>query len=179
MRTDILIIGSGIAGLSFALNAAKYGKITVLTKKNAAESNTNYAQGGIAAAIGDDDSPELHLQDTLKVGCGLCDPEAVKILVENGPEVIKQLLSLGVNFDREESGRLKLSREAGHSRNRIVHVGDTTGREIERVLLSHAKRMRKKISVHEGCIAIDLIVRDRCCHGVQALDVASKRIFNV
>ncbi len=179
MRTDFLIIGSGIAGLSFALKAAKYGRITVLTKKSAAESNTNYAQGGIAAAIGDDDSPDLHLQDTLKVGCGLCDPEAVKILVENGPEVIKQLLSLGVNFDREESGRLKLSREAGHSRNRIVHVGDTTGREIERVLLSHAKRMRKKISVHEGCIAIDLIVRDRCCHGVQALDVASKRIFNV
>jgi L-aspartate oxidase len=179
VKTDFLVIGTGIAGLSFALKAAKYGKITVLTKKSASDSNTNYAQGGIAAAIGEDDSPYLHFQDTVKTGCGLCDESAVKILVENGRSVIRELLSLGVMFDRDEDGKLLLSREAGHSRNRIVHVADVTGREIEKVLLSHVKRIRKAIDIHENCLGVDLIVRDGRCYGAQALDVKRRHMFNV
>ncbi len=178
MKTDFLVIGSGIAGLSFALKAAKYGRITVLTKKSTPESNTNYAQGGIAAAVGEDDSPLLHFQDTIKVGCGLCDEEVVKILVESGPAVIGELISLGVVFDQDEHGRLLLSREAGHSRNRIVHVGDATGREIEKVLISHVKKNRT-IDILEGCIALDLIVKDRRCYGAQALNVKKEQVFPI
>ncbi|MEM4245850.1 MAG: FAD-dependent oxidoreductase [Candidatus Bathyarchaeia archaeon] len=166
MKTDFLVVGSGIAGLSFALKAAKHGRITVLTKKTAPESNTNYAQGGIAAAIGEDDSPALHFQDTVKVGCGLCDEKAVDILTKNAPLVIEELQALGVDFDKDSQGRLLLSREAGHSRNRIVHIGDSTGREIEKVLLRQVRKVKRRVSLREGCIAVDLIMRGERCWGV-------------
>ncbi|MEM2902170.1 MAG: L-aspartate oxidase [Candidatus Bathyarchaeia archaeon] len=179
MKTDFLVIGSGIAGLSFALKASKHGRIMVLTKKSAPESNTNYAQGGIAAAIGEDDSPRLHFQDTVRVGCGLCDEAAVEILVENAPMVIEELQSLGVEFDKDKQGRLLLSREAGHSRNRTVYIGDATGRGIEKALLHQVRRIGKDISLLEGCIAIDLIVEDGRCWGARALDVDGKRVFEI
>ncbi len=178
MKTDILIIGSGIAGLCFAFKAMDYGKIIVLTKKSAAESNTNYAQGGIAAAIGEDDSPQLHFQDTVRTGCGLCDENAVKTLVENGPDVVRELVSLGVKIDQDDKGGLSLSREAGHSRNRIVHVGDRTGRAIERALVAKVRR-GKSIEIYEDCLTIDLIVDNRRCYGAKVLDVMTRKIFNI
>lgn len=178
MKTDILVIGSGIAGLCFAFKAMHYGKITVLTKKSAAESNTNYAQGGIAAAIGVDDSPQLHFQDTVRTGCDLCDENAVRILVESGSNVVRELVSLGVKFDQDEIGELSLSREAGHSRNRIVHVGDRTGRTLEKVLVTNVRR-GKSIEIYEDCLTIDLIVNNRSCYGAKVLDVKNQKIFNI
>src|SRR3989344_1456995 len=118
MKTDIIVIGSGIAGLSFALKAGKYASIILVTKDNISESNTNYAQGGLAAVFRDDDSPELHLKDTIRAGDGLCNEDAVKVLVENAPKEIRWLESQGVKFDKDNS-HLALSKEAVHSKARI------------------------------------------------------------
>ena len=167
MKTDFIVIGSGIAGLNFALEASKYGKVTILTKKDMMESNTNYAQGGIAAVLDKQDTYESHVQDTLKAGCYHNDVKAVEFLVKEGPKMIKKLLELGTPFE-QKSGVLKLTREGGHSCRRVAYSGDATGHVIEKTLVEKV-RANKNISVLEETIATELIVKDKKCYGVQYL----------
>jgi L-aspartate oxidase len=165
LEADLLVIGSGIAGLSVALHAAQFARVLVATKVDALESNTNYAQGGIAAALGEDDSFALHERDTLLCGAGLCDPEAVHVLVEEGPSEVMRLVAMGVRFSKiPRAGRLELGREGGHSRRRIVHAKDRTGHAIERVLLEQA-RSHPKIQILENRVAIDLILESKHIRG--------------
>src|SRR5437660_598965 len=131
---DFVIVGGGVAGLRAAIGLATAGRVLVLTKAEPAESNTGYAQGGIAAAIGDDDSPALHAADTIRAGDGLCDEEAVRVCVEDGPRYVRELVDWGTAFDRDAGGRIALGREAAHSVRRVLHAGDATGREIGRIL---------------------------------------------
>ena len=179
---DFLVIGSGIAGLTFALQTAKVGRTLILTKKDRAESNSNYAQGGIAGVMSEKDNVELHKQDTLTAGAGLCHDAAVDILVNEGPDRIKDLISLGAQFNMEvdESGRqtLSLGREGGHSRNRIVHAVDRTGWECEKTLLSAAKEL-SNLTVLEHYFVLDLAIiaenPSPCC-GVYALNAATREV---
>lgn len=152
---DFLVLGSGIAGLVYALKVAGAGRVLVVTKKKSAETNTNLAQGGIAAVMGDDDSPEIHLQDTLKCGEGLTDESIARMVVERGPALIEELLQWGVRFSREGNG-LALGREGGHSRRRIVHAKDATGREVERGLLE-ALKDHPNVAMLEDHHAVDLV----------------------
>ena len=157
-RTGILVVGSGAAGLFFALKAAEFADVTVLTKKNAQQSNTAYAQGGIASVMDRvRDSFDLHISDTVEAGKGLCDREAVEIMVREGPDRIEELIELGVRFSRDEtSGSLELGREGGHTRPRIVHYRDLTGEELERTLLA-ACRDAGRITIEENRMAVDLV----------------------
>ena len=163
-ESDFLIIGSGIAGLSFALKVAQQGTVALVTKKEAMESNTNLAQGGIAAVFGGLDSFDLHIEDTLKAGDGLCNRDVVEMVVQEGPDRIRELVELGVHFNIE-SDRIEkqgppvfdLGREGGHSRNRILHAKDMTGAEVERVLVEMIKK-NDRISLFEDHIAVDLII---------------------
>ena len=155
--TDILVIGSGIAGLTFALKLAHRAKVLLMTKKERADSSTNYARGGIASVQGRDDRFDLHVQDTLVAGAGLCHPRAVEALVREGPTRVRELMDWGTRFDRQEGGELSLGREGGHSRRRIAHAGDHTGREIEGALLA-AVAAQPNIEVFEDHLAIDLMV---------------------
>lgn len=168
--SDYVILGSGIAGFFSALLAGRLGaSVTVLTKQTILDSNTDKAQGGIAAAMDTEDSPELHYQDTLRAGAGLCDRGAVRILVNEGPRRVLQLMDLGARFD-VEGGRLALTREGAHSCRRILHAcGDATGAEIQRVLNQQALA-EKNIEVLERHFAVDLLVRDNVCYGVLAYD---------
>jgi len=169
-RFDFLVLGSGIAGLTFALKVAPHGRVAIITKKNRAESNTNYAQGGIAAVTSKEDSFELHVRDTLQAGAGLCKEEVVRTIVQEGPERIAELIELGMKFsEREGPGpngarELDLGREGGHSKRRILHAKDVTGREIERALLS-AIAQRPNIEIFENHIAIDLITTQKLEQG--------------
>ena len=174
MKTDFLVVGSGIAGLNFALKAAKYGKVTIVTKKQIMESNTNRAQGGIAAVTRKDDSAQLHIEDTLKVGSGLSNKRMVKILAEKGPEAIRNLLSFGVAFDKEKDG-LHLTTEGGHSIPRVLHSGDSTGKEIEQAM-TESVRENPDIEVFEDCFAIDLILENSRCVGAKILDIKKRKI---
>jgi len=199
IKTDFLVIGSGIAGLSFALKAAEFGSVALVTKKEIMESNTALAQGGIASVFDNLDSFDLHIQDTLDSGDGLCNKDVVEMVVKDGPARIRSLIELGVNFNlkenedknHEESGDyvdLDLGREGGHSKNRIVHAQDMTGREVERVLATHAGN-HKQIRLFENHIAIDLITcstrikrglittthEDYCC-GAYVLDAKTKEV---
>ena len=135
LKYDFLVIGSGVAGLWYALGVAEYGSVAIITKKERAESNTNYAQGGIAGVMDAHDSYQSHIDDTLVAGAGLCDREVVEIVVTEGPERIRELIELGASFTRRD-GHLHLGREGGHSAHRIVHAADATGREVERALLA-------------------------------------------
>jgi len=135
IRTEVLVVGSGIAGLSFSLKACRYADVLLVTKKQRLESNTNYAQGGVAAVFAPNDSHGLHVADTLVAGAGLCHQRAVEELAREGPERVKELMDWGVRFSRE-NGRVSLGREAGHSARRILHAADLTGQEIERALLA-------------------------------------------
>jgi len=147
-ETDFVVIGAGVAGLRAAIELASAGRVLVLAKKEVTDSNTQYAQGGIAAALSDEDEVSLHLQDTLIAGDGLCNPDAVKTLVEEGPERIEELIAWGTQFDRSGT-KLVFGREGAHSRNRILHAqGDSTGREILRALYAKAQTL-KHISVRE------------------------------
>ena len=160
-RSDFLVLGSGIAGLLFALRASERGTVTVVSKKGAAETNTMWAQGGVAAVQGEDDSLDLHVNDTLAVGHGLARPETIRTVVEQAPGLIACLESLGVRFSRNEAGDgLDLGREGGHSRRRIVHAGDSTGRSIQELLLERAAA-NPKIRILENHCAVDLIERSR------------------
>lgn len=156
METDVLVLGSGIAGLWVALEAARAARVVVVTKKERVESSTNYAQGGIAAVFGADDSFELHRRDTLAAGAGLCHPDAVDVLVREGPERVLELLRLGARFTRSGDA-LSLGREGGHSRRRVVRADDLTGAEVERALLA-AVEGTPAIQLLENHAALDLLV---------------------
>jgi L-aspartate oxidase len=185
---DYLVLGSGIAGLSFALKVAPRGRVAIITKKNKAESNTNYAQGGIAAVTSKEDSFEMHVRDTLQAGAGLCKESVVRKIVEEGPARIQELIELGMKFSEREipatqgSRELDLGKEGGHSKRRILHAKDVTGREIERALLA-AIAERPNIEIFENHVAIDLItsqklgyVGENRCLGVYVLDKTSGRV---
>jgi len=163
IKTDFLIIGSGVAGLTFALKVADHGSVAIVTKKGVMDTNTAQAQGGIASVFGKLDSFDLHIRDTLVAGDGLCNREVVEIVVRNGPERIHELIDMGVRFNLAESQRgkgeelnLDLGREGGHSEKRIIHAEDMTGKELERVLVEHVKR-HPNIKLYENHVAIDLI----------------------
>ncbi|MFN8669823.1 MAG: L-aspartate oxidase [Gemmatimonadaceae bacterium] len=168
LRTRYLVIGSGVAGLHTAWRAAASGDVLVLTKRTLHDSATSYAQGGIAAALGAGDSPELHRQDTLAAGAALCDREAVEVLVEEGPARVRELQLAGAAFDLGSDGKLKLGREAAHSRRRIVHAhGDRTGAEVARTLIARVQAT-KSASVLEHARVLELIVENGRCAGVRA-----------
>ncbi len=189
-----MVIGSGVAGLTFALKVADHGTVAIVTKKEVMDANTSQAQGGIASVFGKLDSFDLHIRDTLMSGDGLCNREVVEMVVKNGPERIRELIEMGVRFNMSEKGEnsddidLDLGREGGHSQKRIVHAEDMTGRELERVLVDHVKR-HKNITLYEHHIAIDLITfstrmkrghittthEDFCC-GAYVLDREANQI---
>src|SRR3954451_6447822 len=157
---DVVVIGSGIAGLTAALRARELGSVLVVTKDVVASGSTQWAQGGIAAALGPGDSPEDHLQDTLVAGAGLCDPAAVRALVTEGPEAVRELIELGTRFDTQAGGDLSLTREGGHHRNRIAHAGgDATGAEIERALVAAVTRA-PDIRIIEHALVLDLLLSE-------------------
>src|SRR6266542_3014598 len=164
-ETDFLVIGAGVAGLRAAIELAPAGRVLVLVKREVADSNTQLAQGGIAAALSDEDEISLHLQDTLNAGDGLCNPEAARVLVEDAPERIEELISWGTQFDRDGT-KLTFGREGAHSRNRILHAhGDSTGREILRALYAKAKTLNQ-ISVREFEFSTDLRMKERLVSGI-------------
>ncbi|MBK9332108.1 MAG: L-aspartate oxidase [Ignavibacteria bacterium] len=186
MTADFLIIGSGIAGLSLALKLSKLGTVIIITKKQKTESNTNYAQGGIAAVMGEDDNFEMHINDTLECGAGLCNTEAVRKIVEEGPGMIRELIEIGAKFSKEK-GALLLGKEGGHSMNRIIHAKDLTGKEIERALLNKISK-NNKIRLFEYYFAIDLLTeknlkkklsKDLRCYGIYAFNVKSGKVDKI
>jgi L-aspartate oxidase len=166
---DFLVIGSGIAGLRAAISLADAGRVVMLTKADPRESNTGYAQGGIAAAIGSDDSPELHARDTLAAGDGLCVPEAVDVLVGEGPRYVRELMEWGATFDADQSGSPALGREAAHSVRRVLHVRDATGRSIGQVLWQMVST-HPRVQVFGDALALSLSMRDGQCVGATFLD---------
>jgi len=156
-RADIVVVGSGIAGLTTALKARRAGRVLLVTKTELDAGSTRWAQGGIAAALGPGDSPEQHLTDTLVAGAGLCDEEAVRVLVTEGPALVRELVELGTNFDLDHAGDLALTREGGHLRHRIAHAGgDATGAEIERALIE-AVKATEGIEIIEHALVLDLL----------------------
>lgn len=187
VESDFLVVGSGIAGLLAAIKLAECGSVSVVTKKCGDESNTNYAQGGIAVALGSADSVDLHVADTLAAGAGLCHPDAVGFVVRSGRERLEELVAIGVGFTTEEApdGRvLALGREGGHSASRIVHAMDYTGRAIETALVERA-RAAPAIAFYENHIAVDLILESRRrargestdrCWGVYVMDPRTKAV---
>jgi L-aspartate oxidase len=187
-KTDFLLIGSGIAGLSIAVQLANYGSVIIITKKKDKESNTNYAQGGIASVIAKTDSFDSHVRDTVTTGAGLCHKEAVKHMVSKGPRAIKQLIEVGVHFSHDNVGNLELGLEGGHSKNRIVHAKDYTGQEIEQALLRRVKN-NPNIQMLENHIAIDLITEHQThnrdfskgihCLGAYILDIKNNRVKTI
>lgn len=187
MRTDFLVIGSGAAGLSFALKAAEHGHVTIVTKGEMVECNTNYAQGGICSVTYEPDTFEKHIKDTMVCGAGICDEAAVNLVVRRAPELIADLIAWGTRFDRTPDGRFELNREGGHSEHRILHHKDLTGAEIERALIESV-RNHPNITVLEHHFAIDLLTqhhlgefvtrhtRGLACFGAYVLDMDSGRI---
>ncbi|MDX2434851.1 MAG: L-aspartate oxidase, partial [Desulfobacterales bacterium] len=189
--TDFLIIGTGISGLSFALKAAKIGKVTIVTKKAKVDTATNLAQGGIAAVLSEEDSFDLHIMDTLRSGAGLCKEEVVRMVVENGPDRVQELLDIGVHFKTRthDTPLLDLGREGGHSARRIAHALDLTGREIETALLQKVAET-PNIRLLENHLAVDLLIGskagvkpsenrfDDLCLGAYVLDRESGKIDN-
>src|SRR5215216_4426918 len=165
---DIIVIGAGVAGLAFTLSLPPELRVALLTKGVLGESNTRYAQGGLSAAVGADDSPALHAADTLTAGAGLSDPEAVARLVEGAPDAVRWLIALGARFDAGPDGEMLLGREAAHSRRRVLHAGgDATGAEIERSLVARVREDRN-VDLYPGAFVVDLVVADGRCRGVLA-----------
>jgi L-aspartate oxidase len=169
LRGDFIIIGSGIAGLRAAVELAPAGDIVIITKADPSESNTEYAQGGIAAAIGPDDSPALHAADTMSAGDGLCDDRAVRVLVEEGPRYTRELLQWGAAFDRDGQGQPALASEGAHSVRRVLHASDSTGREIGRVLWERTSS-QTRVRVLKNTLAVAAIVEDGGCIGIRFVD---------
>ena len=168
LEADFVVVGGGIAGLRALAELTGAGRIVLLTKAGPAESNTGYAQGGIAAALGPDDSPDLHAADTLSAGAGLCDPEAVSVLVHEGPRYVRELIAWGARFDTGADGEPALAREGAHSVRRVLHARDATGREIARTLWAHTGSDPGVTLLHDA-LAVGLIVRDGVCAGVRFL----------
>ncbi len=176
--TDFIIVGSGISGLRATIAAEPFGEVTVLTKSRADESNTEYAQGGIAVAMNDEDEIGLHRKDTILAGDGLCDEASVQVLVEEGPQRIQELIDWGTEFDRVGT-KLAFTREAAHSRRRILHAGgDSTGREINRALIQKAHSL-EKIRLLPHAFAVDLVMQDGKCIGVRYLDSAAGTVREI
>lgn len=187
-RTDFLVIGSGIAGLTFALKAAKYGKVTVVTKANLDDTNTRYAQGGIAAVFSEPDNFEKHISDTLIAGGGICNEEVVRMVVQEAPARIKDLIDLGVSFDKKEDGTFDLAKEGGHTEHRILHHKDKTGENIQKTLM---KRVRNEanIEILEHHFAIELLTQhhlgeevkrnypDIKCYGAYVADLINQKVI--
>jgi len=180
---DFIIVGGGVAGLRAAIGLAPAGRVLVLTKAEPAESNTGYAQGGIAAAIGDDDSPALHAADTIRAGDGLCNEDAVRVCVEEGPRYVHELMDWGAQFERGADGRPALGREAAHSVRRVLHAGDATGREIGRVLWERVRAL-DTVELVDHALVTRLLVEDpegrrtsasRRASGVSYFDAAGTR----
>ena len=165
-RFDFLVLGGGVAGLSFALQAARHGTVAVLTKRERGEGNTAYAQGGIAGVLAPTDTFDAHIEDTLVAGAGLCHRDAVEVTVREGPARLKELVALGAEFDRRLGGEFDLTREGGHSARRVVHAGDITGREVQRALLAACDE-QPNITFFQNTAAIDLIL-DRRAHASSA-----------
>lgn len=190
IRTDYLVIGSGLAGLFFSLKAARNHKVLLITKAYKQDSNTWYAQGGIAGVFGDDDSIENHVHDTLIAGDGLCDEKIVRIVAGEGPERIQELMQLGVRFDRSPDGELELGMEGGHSHHRILHNKDATGQEISRALLMAAGN-HPNITIVEHLFAVDLLTQHHLgvyvnrghpnitCFGVYALNTETHKVHKI
>ncbi len=190
IRTEYLIIGSGVAGLSIALKMAQHHKVLVLTKTERGETNTAYAQGGVASVTDELDTFEKHVADTLDAGDGLCDEDVVRMVVENGPDRIQELLDYGANFDREDNGELMLGKEGGHSEHRILHAKDATGWEIQRVLLEQASK-NSNIEILEHFFVLDLLTQHHLgryinrgtpninCYGVYALNLESRKVIRI
>ncbi|MFN8206889.1 MAG: L-aspartate oxidase [Bacteroidales bacterium] len=186
-KVDFLVIGSGLAGLSFALKVADKGKVCIITKSTLDETNTRYAQGGIAAVTYEPDSIDDHIRDTLICGDGLCDESIVRMVVKEGPAQVSELIRWGARFDKEPSGKFDLAKEGGHSAHRILHHKDTTGEEIQRALSAQA-RLHPNIEILEHHFAIDLITQhhlgklvkryhtDIQCFGAYALDIKTREI---
>jgi L-aspartate oxidase len=169
LSPDFVVIGSGIAGLRAAIELAPVGRVLILTKAEPTESNTGHAQGGIAVALGEDDSPNLHAADTIKAGDGLCDEAAVRVLVEQGPPYVQELIDWGTKFDREADGSLSRGREAAHSVRRVLHAGDATGREIARVLWTRVSHLKSVETANHALVTELLVEQDRCV-GVRFYD---------
>ncbi|AFD08849.1 L-aspartate oxidase [Solitalea canadensis] len=189
-RVDFLVIGSGIAGLSFALKAAKHGTVCIVTKANEDESNTKYAQGGVAVVVDKSDSFEKHIQDTLIAGDGLCDKSIVEIVVKEGPDRINEIIEYGTNFDKDRSGHYDLAKEGGHSEHRVLHYKDITGFEIERSLLEQIHK-HPNIEILTHYFAVDLITQhhlgvavdkkstDITCYGIYALNTENNKVEKI
>jgi L-aspartate oxidase len=190
IKTDFLVVGSGIAGLSYALTVADHGKVLILSKGNAEETNTRYAQGGIAAVMYSPDSYEKHIHDTLIAGAGLCDEKIVRITISESTERIKELVEWGTHFDKDKQGRFDLAKEGGHSEYRVLHSKDKTGQEIQNALLT-AVRKHKNIEIIEHFFAVDLITQhhlgveinkktpDVNCYGVYVLNTLTGEIDTI
>ncbi len=186
VKSDFLVLGSGIAGLNFALNVADHGKVHIVTKSEPQESNTRYAQGGIAGVWSENDDEELHYKDTLIAGAGLCHPDAVKVLVEEGPDRLRDLIEQGCEFDKNADGTYSLAKEGGHSRHRILHKADLTGAEIERALLAKVKA-HPNITIFDHHMGVDLITEHHVlgnlqadfniCFGAYVLDIQARRVI--
>ena len=187
-ETDYLIIGAGVAGLSLALKLSRLGRVMLIAKSDLIDSNSWYAQGGIASVLGEEDTFEEHIQDTLVAGAGLCHEEIVSLVVREGPDAIQELIDLGVQFDKEKDGdeQFHLTREGGHSRRRVIHAKDLTGKEVISSLL-HAVRSAEAITILENHIAIDLLTTDKyqpdfsrnSCLGAFALDKITGAIHQI
>lgn len=186
-ESDFLIIGSGVAGLLAAIRLAASGTVNIVTKKRSGDSNTNYAQGGIAVALDPSDSPHLHIGDTLRAGCGLCHPDVVEFVVKGGRARLEELVAMGVSFTAEaaDGHRFALGKEGGHSAKRIVHAMDYTGREIETVLLERAKT-EPGITFFENHVGVDLILESKRgggplkpdrCWGAYVMDSIARKIL--
>ncbi|WP_134089011.1 L-aspartate oxidase [Olivibacter sp. XZL3] len=190
VNVDFLVVGSGIAGLSFALKAAKYGKVLIVTKSNEDESNTKYAQGGVAVVVDKSDSFEKHIADTLVAGDGLCDRTVVENVVKEGPDRIKEIIQYGTHFDEVTKGNYDLAREGGHSEHRILHYKDVTGFEIERALLEQVHQS-ENITILTHYFAVDLITQhhlglfvnktsdDITCYGIYALNTLTNVVEKI
>jgi L-aspartate oxidase len=189
-RTDFLVLGSGIAGLTFALKASKFGKVTVVTKANIDDTNTRYAQGGIAAVFSEPDNFEKHIHDTLVAGAGCCDEAVVRMVVSEAPDRIKDLIDLGVSFDKRDDGTYDLAREGGHSEYRILHHKDRTGEAIQNTLMKRVKK-NPNIEIFEHHFAIELLTQhhlgevvkrnypDIKCFGAYVADLINQRVITI
>jgi L-aspartate oxidase len=189
-RFDFLVIGSGIAGLSFALKAAEHGQVILLSKAELNETNTRYAQGGIASVMYKPDSFEKHIKDTIVAGSGYCNEDVVRAVVSEAPDRINELIDLGVGFDLKEDGKYDLAKEGGHSEHRVLHNKDKTGEEIQYVL-ERKVRANKNITVREKCFAIDLLTQHHQgeivkrhiggieCYGAYIFDMESKKVETI
>jgi len=189
-RTDFLVIGSGIAGLTFALKAVKFGKVTIVTKANLEDTNTRYAQGGIAAVFSEPDNFEKHINDTLVAGGGICNEEVVRMVVHEAPDRIKDLINMGVSFDKKEDGTYDLAKEGGHTEYRILHHKDRTGESIQKTLMERV-RNEAKIEILEHHFAIELLTQhhlgeevkrnypDIKCYGAYVADLINQQVITI